>query len=202
MSAVLQYRSEPTLSAGPALRQPRYGIVSTNIVFWRLMSPWCLWHPACQVQTKACSARVFSLCLYGVSHVSYLTSHTDPLSPCCCWRMHIFIFCQALYLYPVYLYPVVLADLFALQSLASTWQNSQSTLREHLPFVRWAGEKLKKKKKRTFTTNTTFSVVPHHFLVCVVGCVYSWHPSSWSSMWRLTGVPNLRSSGLLKPQIR
>lgn len=36
----------------------------------------------------------------------------------------------------VYLYPVVLADLFTLQSLASTWQNSQSTLREHLPFVR------------------------------------------------------------------
>lgn len=47
----------------------------------------------------------------------------------------------------VYLYPVVLADLFTLQSSASTWQNSQSTLREHLPFVRWAGEKLKKKNE-------------------------------------------------------
>lgn len=56
----------------------------------------------------------------------------------------------------VYLYPVVLADLFTLQSLASTWQNSQSTLREHLPFVRWAGEKLKKKKNEPLQQTPLF----------------------------------------------
>lgn len=30
--------ARPTLSAGPSLRQPLCRIVSTNIVFWRLMS--------------------------------------------------------------------------------------------------------------------------------------------------------------------
>lgn len=38
LSAVLQHRSGPVLSAGPSLRQPLCRIVSNNIVFWRLMS--------------------------------------------------------------------------------------------------------------------------------------------------------------------
>lgn len=38
LSAVLQHRSGPILSAGPSLRQPLCRIVSNNIVFWRLMS--------------------------------------------------------------------------------------------------------------------------------------------------------------------
>lgn len=36
----------------------------------------------------------------------------------------------------------------------------------------------------------------------VLFAVCSWRQSSWSSMWRLTGVPSRRSSDLLKLQIR